>query len=102
MKELFCECVLLRSYNIDAIDALIYCRVTKYVLYSKVWDSMYISMVTYKHNIRGINFSVHNSHDCVNHRFSISNTRKKSIENLKKKGYNLDGMLLIVLTATPW
>lgn len=41
MKELFCECVLLRSYNIDAIDALIYCRVTKYVLYSKVWDSMY-------------------------------------------------------------
>lgn len=97
MKELFCECVLLRSYNIDAIDALIYCRVTKYVLYSKVWDSMYISMVIYKHNIRGINFSVHNSHDCVNHRFSISNTRK-----FKKKGYNLDGMLPIVLTATPW
>lgn len=27
---------------------------------------------------------------------------KKKNENLKKKGYNLDGMLPIVLTATPW
>lgn len=85
MKELFCECVFFRIYNIDVIDVLIYCRVIKYVFYLKVWDSMYISMVIYKYNIRGINFFVYNLYDCVNYRFFILNIRKKSIENLKKK-----------------
>lgn len=62
---------------------------------------MYISMVIYKHNIRGI--FLYKTHMIVLIIVFPSQIQgKKKNENLKKKGYNLDGMLLIVLTATPW